>query len=284
MIVETVLLTPEDAQKLLAVSDGQAQRPLRAGAVERLAHAIAVGDWKVTHQAIALDPSGLVLDGQHRLHAIVRAGVPVQVQLARDVPRATFDVIDTGAPRSPGDVLRIAGHVNTHILAAACRMNLAYDVVVGTTDTFKVARGSFTTTDVLREADSDRGLVTHQAIPVASSIARTLGRSGFGAWLATAITVLRTTPDISPTIALDFLTALRDGVNLSPGSPILALRRYLSSDRGLIYTPGGERAQVGLATTIKAFNRWSAGDTSQLVTFRVGIERFPAPAPVEARP
>lgn len=282
MIVETVELTPEDAAKLLAVSEGQAQRNVRKAVVERLAHAIETGQWRLTHQAIALDASGVVLDGQHRLHAIVRAGIPVQVQIARDVPRATFDVIDTGTVRSPSDVLRIGGHTNVNILAATARLVLTYDAVVGTTDTFNAVRAKFTAADVLNEADSDRGLIAIQAIAPAQGIAHTLGRTGFTTWLAALVVILRTYPGVSPGVAFEFLTALRDGTNLRPGSPILALRRFLSSDGGLIRTAGGERAQVGLATSVKAFNRWSAGDTSQLLMFRVGIERMPAPAPVDA--
>jgi len=282
MIVETVLLTPEDAAKLLAVSEGQAQRNIRKSAVERLAHAIESGQWRLTHQAIALDASGVVLDGQHRLHAIVRAGIPVQVQIARDVPRSSFDVIDTGATRSPSDVLRIGGHTNVNILAASARLLLTYDAVVGTTDTFNAVRPRFTSADILLEADSDRGLILQQAVHPAATIAQTLGRSGYTTWLAALIVILRTWPGVSPGIAFEFLNSLRDGTNLPPGSPVLALRRFLSSDGGLIRTAGGERAQVGLATSVKAFNRWSAGDSSQLLMFRVGIERMPAPAPIEA--
>lgn len=280
MIVETVLLTPDDAQKLLAVSEGQSQRNIKKASVERLVHAIETGQWRLTHQAIALDSSGIVIDGQHRLHAIARCGVPVQVQIARDVPRSSFDVIDTGTSRSPADVLRIAGHTQVVILAAATRMVLTYDVVMGTTDTFNAVRSRFTAADIVREAEGDRGLVTSQAIVPAASIANALGRNGYTTWLTALIVIMRSTPGVNPTTALDFLGSLRDGANLSPGSPILTLRRYLSSDGGLIRTSQGERAQVGLATSIKAFNRWVAGDSSQLLAFRVGIERMPALAPV----
>lgn len=280
MIVDTVELTPEDAAKLLAVSEGQAQRAIRKAVVERLAHAIELGQWRLTHQAIALDSAGVVLDGQHRLHAIVRAGRPVQIMIARDVPRASFDVIDTGATRSPADVLRIAGHTNVNVLAAAARMVLTYEAVVGTTDTFGAVRTRFTAADILLEADSDRGLVLQQAIVPATMIAHTLGRTGFATWLAALIVTLRTWPGVSQGVAFEFLNSMRDGVNLRPGSPVLALRRFLSSDGGLIRTAGGDRPQIGLATSIKAFNRWSAGDTSQLLMFRVGVERMPAPAPV----
>lgn len=280
MIVETVILTPEDAQKMLALSEGQVQRGLRKNAVDRLVHAIKAEQWQVTHQAIALDANGVVLDGQHRLHAIARAGRAVEVQIARDVPRRTFEVIDTGSSRSPADILRIAGYSNTTQLAAATRMLLTYDEVVGTTDTFNAIRTRFTAADILREVESDRGLVMVQAISPAMGVAQQLGHGGFATWLATLIVLLRTNEDVGQSIALDFVQALRDGAALPQGSPILTLRRYLSSDGGLIRAGQGERPQIGLATSIKAFNRWAAGDTSQLLAFRIGIERMPALAPV----
>jgi hypothetical protein len=277
MIVETVELTPEDASKLLAVSEAQVQRNLRKSVVDRLAHAILTDQWRLTHQAIALDASGVVIDGQHRLHAIVRANRTVRVQIARDVPRNTFDVIDTGASRSPGDILRIAGYANVNILAAAARMVLTYDEVVGTTDSFNAVRTRFSAADVLTEVETDRGLILQQAISPAQHIAQTIGRSGFATWLSALIVILRTTEGVHPVLALDFLTALRTGENLGVESPILTLRRYLSSDGGMIRAPQNERPQIGLATSVKAFNRWSAGDTSRLVTFKIGIERMPLP-------
>jgi hypothetical protein len=276
MIVETVLLTPEDAQKLIAVSEGQIQRALKRTVVERLVHAIQTGQWRETHQGIALDSDGRVIDGQHRLHAISRAGVPVRIVIARDVPSAAFDVIDTGTPRSPGDILRIAGYDAPTNLAASIRLLLIYDAVVGSTDAFSSHRGEFTSRDLLRVAASERGKLVARSLTPGRAIAHNVGHNGFGSWLSVLIVLLAEAENVSPDTTVDFLAALRDGTNLSPGSPVLALRRTLSSDVGLIRNRPGDRAQLGLATAIKAFNRWVVGDTSQLVTFKLGIERMPA--------
>jgi len=275
MLIETVLLTPEEASKILAVSEAIVQRPLRSALVDRIARSISAGEWRSTHQAIALDGRGAVIDGQHRLHAIVKAGVPVMVTIARDVDPASFDVIDTGASRTPGDVLHIAGHARASILAAGARYLLSYDAIAGTTELLNTYRSRFSTRQILAEANSERGKVLASAIPVGATIARNLGRNGFGAWIAVFVTLLRTEPDVNPSTAVDFLGGLRDGTNLSAGSPILALRRYLSSDSGLVTIQNRERIAVGLAVSIKSYNRWIAGETSQLVAFKAGIERMP---------
>ena len=179
MIVETVLMTPEDAQKLIAVSEGMVQRALKRTVVDRLAHAIESGQWRETHQGIALDADGRVLDGQHRLHAIARAGVPVRISVARGVPVDAFDVIDTGAPRSPADILRIAGYDAPGALAASLRLLLVYDVVVGTTDSFSTHKGAFSARDLLRVAASDRGRVVARSLTPARTIANNVGHFGF---------------------------------------------------------------------------------------------------------
>lgn len=100
---EQRLITPELASELLNHND--ANRPLRAGRVEFIAQAIKRGEWKVTHQPIAISPSGRVLDGQHRLWAIVESGIACEMLVATDVPENTFDCIDLGTKRSITDIL-----------------------------------------------------------------------------------------------------------------------------------------------------------------------------------
>lgn len=53
------------------------------------------GDWLVTHQGIAFDTRGVLVDGQHRLGAVVEADVTVKIAVFTDVEPDTFDVLDT---------------------------------------------------------------------------------------------------------------------------------------------------------------------------------------------
>lgn len=283
MIIESVDLTPEDAAKLLAVSQGHHQRKLRQSNLNRLIHAIQSGQWRETHQAIALNRDGVVIDGQHRLTAIVAAGHTVRVAIARDVDDATFDVIDTGSVRSPYDVLTLAGVTNAAKMAASCRYLLTYEKVVGTTDSFQSHRQGFTSADILALARTQRGDELGHSINAAAGVAFPLGRPGFATWLAVVIQLMRESP-VDDGLCLEFIERLRDGVNLKPDSPILVLRRYLTSDGGLIKTNGGERAQVGIGSTIKAFNAYLEGAQRQLFSFRIGLERMPAVVPFQPMP
>lgn len=91
------------------------------------AEAMKRGEWKTTHQGIAIDSNGVLVDGQHRLTAIVEADVPVKLTVFTEVSPDSFDVLDTGKRRNAADVLAIEGEKNTLQLAAMLRTVWLYD-------------------------------------------------------------------------------------------------------------------------------------------------------------
>src|SRR5262249_29433317 len=62
-------------------------------------------NWKLTHQGICFDANGFLIDGQHRLHAIVMAGKSVQMIVAHNRGAAFHDPIDRGRARSLSTIL-----------------------------------------------------------------------------------------------------------------------------------------------------------------------------------
>lgn len=98
-----MIITPEQAKHLLQGNTDN--RPRRRGWVDYLAGCIERGEWMLTHQGIALAPNGRLLDGQHRLAAIVKANRPVSMLVTFDAPEATFAALDQLKPRSNADAL-----------------------------------------------------------------------------------------------------------------------------------------------------------------------------------
>ena len=90
-------ITPSRAAGLLAANT--TNRPLSRAVVRSFAEAMRRGDWVVTHQGIAFDVNGVLVDGQHRLAAIIEADLPVAVTVFTDVGEGAFDVLDTGKRR-----------------------------------------------------------------------------------------------------------------------------------------------------------------------------------------
>lgn len=104
-----VMMTPEMASALL--SRNESNRNLRKYWVGELASAIKSGEWKLTHQGVAISKSGRLLDGQHRLQAIVSAGIAVPITLSENCDEESFAYIDKGVKRSIGDSLGITNKV-----------------------------------------------------------------------------------------------------------------------------------------------------------------------------
>ena len=102
-----VAITPARAAELLAANS--TNRPVSKAVVRGFAEAMRRGEWMVTHQGIAFDTRGVLVDGQHRLAAIIEADRPVELTVFTEVGEGTFDVLDIGKRRSAADVLAIEG-------------------------------------------------------------------------------------------------------------------------------------------------------------------------------
>ena len=84
---EAVQLTPRDAAALLATIGMTGDMvcafhgPDSATKIDTFAEAMRTGQWRGTSR-IVVDDSGNLLDGLHRLRAMVRTGVSIQVDIA----------------------------------------------------------------------------------------------------------------------------------------------------------------------------------------------------------
>ena len=106
--VTRVLVTPAMAMDWLDNAN-TSNRKVSDAHVQRLARDMTSGEWKLTHEGIAFDPSGILLDGQHRLWAVVMSETPVEMHVWRNVTREALMAIDCGKPRTLCDVLRLSG-------------------------------------------------------------------------------------------------------------------------------------------------------------------------------
>ena len=68
-----------------------------------------------------LGAGGKLLDGQHRLHAVIEAGLPIQSVVVYGMDDEAFRTMDTGKARTGGDTLSVTGVGNHNHIAAAIR-------------------------------------------------------------------------------------------------------------------------------------------------------------------
>ena len=111
----TVYVTPELAQKWL-LETNNFNRPINQAAVDMYVRQIKSGLWRRTHQGVAFDTNGTLIDGQHRLMAIVKAGVTVAVLIFVNESIENYEYIDCGRNRSNLDIIRMSTRDNTLVL------------------------------------------------------------------------------------------------------------------------------------------------------------------------
>ena len=101
MITTVELITPEKAREYL--KKNTKNRTIRSRHVDELMRDMKSGKFKLTHQGIAFDDDGVLIDGQHRLTAIALSGIPVQMMVTRGMNEDTRLVIDTHSARNLRD-------------------------------------------------------------------------------------------------------------------------------------------------------------------------------------
>lgn len=107
---KVMTITPEMAKKWLILNDPK-NRKLNLEAVRSYARVMRGGGWNLTHQGIAFDTDGILIDGQTRLNAIVQANVPVDMLVTYGVERheGSAFTIDTGRIRTTNNIIQMSG-------------------------------------------------------------------------------------------------------------------------------------------------------------------------------
>ena len=254
METKIVTMTPEWAEQLLALNTHN--RLLSKNRVSFYESIIARGQWKTTHQGVAIDWNNVLQDGQHRLHAIVNTGQSVLMQLSTNTDPSNYEAIDAGKKRSASDTIGLLGAKNATKVAAAIRGYLLYQrypekVWVGN------IFNNITISDIKACYESAPDVVdqlTFSAVG-AYNIFKPLNASALICFLLLAYSCDRTDD------ALEFVDKLGSGKNLNIYDPILSYRNFLSNDRV------ARSLQLHVAINIKVFSRWMHGE--KVTRFRV---------------
>lgn len=108
--VKQVIITPEYAEELLKMNVNN--RIVRSKKVAELAEAMKRGEWELTNDAIVISEGNILLNGQHRLMAVVKSGVPCPFILLTGAQDSAFDVMDTPVARRISDAIARKGGKN----------------------------------------------------------------------------------------------------------------------------------------------------------------------------
>lgn len=243
-VVEFV--TPELAERFLI--EGAPNRPIRERRVEMLTGVIQRGEWRLNGETIIFDKTGHMLDGQHRCLAIIKSGIGVPSLVARGAEDGSFETIDRGVSRTNTDSLFMAGEKNYVVLSAILR--LIKDIESETVSNPKM----------MSSAEQRQVMEKHPLAREWASRQGAIHTVLSGATQLCAVLCLMEERCGAP--ALEFYADIATGANLSEGSPILALRNRLVSDRS--FRRGTKAMRVLLCNLIaRSWNCWARGEKIQ---------------------
>ena len=245
---EVTTVTPDMAKAIFAKNETKNRR-LRKQHLLRLTKAIQNNEWKVTNQGIALDIDGNLLDGQHRLAAVIKAKKSVRMMVSRNCDPSTFGVIDTGATRSVGDILNLGGcSAKQHYIAAAVKNYIQYLEYPKEPWTSSKRPSSVQVLDWYREKKDTLDLYAK----LIGQIHRKF--KCFNMSAAIAFCLIADDAGWRTEEIMEYWEALASGANLDPTSPILSFRNQLSNT--LFRRRGANVLQQSLNTMIKCWNNW----------------------------
>lgn len=118
----TMLITPEIARRFL--KNNKSNRALSPKNIAYFLYQMLSGQFILSPQGIAFDIYGRLIDGQHRLHALIKSGKSFYFNVTTGCSPDVFKILDTGKNRSAGDVLSIEGVKNYNNIAAGIKKHL----------------------------------------------------------------------------------------------------------------------------------------------------------------
>lgn len=246
---EQVEITPELARQWV---DGRRKnRTISQVSVDRYAHDMNNGRWMVSGEAIKFDMSGKLIDGQHRLLAVLASGVAITSWVIWGLPEEAMDVMDSGRKRSPGDMLSIRGVASPKNTAACCRWLL----VIKYGYTSNKTRGAGTTNDEIIGV-----LERNPGIP--DSIEKSHKSKGLAPSLLAAFHYIGSyklgKPDEADAFALSFTKGVSSNAfypDASKDPAIMWRERLIDSPKR---STNGTMDESGLNGTILCWNKYAA--------------------------
>lgn len=250
-------------------------RALQDYYVDTLAGAMLRGEWKLNGDAIRFSTEYLVLDGQHRLWALVKAAevnpdVSIDTFVVFGLEPGSQDTMDGGRKRTLSDVLKMHGEVSTMQLAAT--LNRIHLWRLGEGALRFAGPNRLTAAQGLSMLEREPHIRT--AVRIAARIRGQLQNSVSASLLAPC---LYRFDEIDHADSIEFWRQVGLGEGLKRYDPAYELRQAF-------FKNANRRSKLPTlvmhALIIKAWNAFRAGKPVQVLAWKAGgasPERFPEP-------
>lgn len=252
-------ISPEVAEEYLTRNTNN--RNIRKSAVDRLVRDMRAGRFTL-NSTIIFAEDGELLDGQHRLMAVVESGCTVQMIVLRGASKDSLANIDTGVKRSAADALKWEGLVSGNCNNAAATYRSMYGVYhYGNDEMWRLSQGHMPTHQELLDFARENH---DEADPLISWATKfyTNTEHMIQVPLAASLRWVITRETGEADLVNEFFEGLETGADLDGDSPILLLRRALfglatSDNKGKM--SGSEVRRQRAIMVVKAWNAWIRG-------------------------
>jgi hypothetical protein len=237
------MIGPETAQTLL-VDHNPKNRTISPKTVDKYVRAIEAEDWPFVGDPIRFDTGGNLIDGQHRMLALVQTGATIEFLVVRGLPPESQKYMDINRTRTPADQLRIEGMKSPSAAASVAINSMRWDL-----DDLLAMNYKFSTFEVVNWVEEHVDQVDAAvavAIRVRKAIGATISIAG-----AVYLQALRIADDEDRE---EFFNGLVTGAGLEDGSPILTVREAISRAK----RDGYLHRSTELYYLVRAWNAWRA--------------------------
>lgn len=220
--IEIENIGPDFARRLIGLNT-ENFRNVDQKRVNRYAADMVKGNWDLTGDTIKIS-SGILIDGQHRLLAVIQSGVEITTAVAYDVAESSFHV-DKGKPRSFAQWLSYKGYSHANNVASIVKLVLMHDKGFWRHMTFQV--DDYSEYEMFAYAEKNRVSVEASA-KLASAVSKLVPPSVAGAIIH--IGSGRSQHPMGIDMVEWFWNGVISGTNLDKADPPLVLRnRFLLS-------------------------------------------------------
>lgn len=263
---EEVDVTPDMAKDML--ERNLVNRTLKPGRAQRYANAMMSGNWPFVVDPIRVTEDYEILDGQHRLTAVMLSGCTVRMLIVSGIPREHQRFMDAGRVRTASDDIHMLGLKNSTIVGSTARLLLTItnEPAEGEEWDREVRVGAYSgkVTAVSRYEVVDYA-EKHTNLEASAEIGM---RASFGC--RSQPTTLSLTHymarRIDPYKADEFMSRLTSGTGLEEGNPIHAARETINRNR----RDGARDGSVNLFLLLTAWNHWRSGKEISRLVLPVG--------------
>lgn len=211
-------ITPDVAKEML--SHNCKNRRIRALTVSKYADDMKNGKWTETPDAICFDANGTLLNGQHRLNAVIQANIPVVMTIAYGVQADA--VIDKGISRDTSDSLYMRGLIS--------RKAARRDFIAVAKRYIEIAHGKIYTDSRVCDFLNENELLIEKAISASSTGAHSRANCKRGPVQTAVFSALKCGADINDLV--QFCTVANSGFMMNElQSAAIVLRNYLNDIR-----------------------------------------------------